>query len=105
MPRHLFLFALASLTALNFSPGSNGADDPKEPGGNRLTTERPAVTVIRRSQKADEDLRKELLSVPETGFNQTTAGGIYKDMEEWNRKSAGGKLPNLPAELGPNQFR
>ena len=93
MPRHLFLFTLASLTALNFSPGLYGADDPKKPGENKLTTEPPAITVTRRSQKTDEDLRKELISVLETGFNQTTAAGIYKEMEEWNRKSAGGKLP------------
>jgi hypothetical protein len=36
----------------------------------------PSVTLKRRNDLTDEDLRKQLLSIPETGFSQSTAAPL-----------------------------
>lgn len=98
MSRRLFAVALAIAAVPDLPAVAQSG------GENRLTTDPPAV-VTRLSRRTDDDLRKELLGVPETGFNQSALGLIQKSMEEWNRKAVGGKLPTLPSDLGPNQFR
>jgi cell division protein FtsN len=85
--------------------------ETKGPGGsalpinNRLPND--VVVIKRQSETTDEELRKQLLLAPETGFNQLQAAILYKSLNEGlAQRQAGTSLPvNLASDLGPAQFR
>jgi hypothetical protein len=43
----------------------------------------PSIVVKRRSLLSDEDLRKQLLAVPEIGFNQVGAASLYANLQQF----------------------
>ncbi|MBN9121712.1 MAG: HEAT repeat domain-containing protein [Planctomycetes bacterium] len=89
-----WIMALTALGALNAIPLPEAVSQEKERAGGKLE-----VTVKRRTQTTDEDLRKQLLLVPEMGFDQPSVDAVYTPIVK-----AGDKVKNLPPDLGPTAY-
>lgn len=79
---------------------ANVALPPETPAQEKTGGKLEAVTVKRRSQLTDDDLRKQLQMAPETGFDQPTLDKFLYDpiVKE------GSKVTSLPPDLGVNVF-
>jgi HEAT repeat protein len=58
-----------------------------------------ALVMKRRREATDEDLRKQLLTVPEVGFDQATAATLYAPLLVFSQR--GQSPPKLEADYGP----
>jgi hypothetical protein len=58
------------------------------------------VVVKRRSEATDEDLRKQLLAVPEVGLDQNAAATLYAPIQAFTKKR-GSSPPALEPDYGP----
>jgi hypothetical protein len=74
--------------------GKAGATPPDEKPVKKLDG-----VMKRRTQTSDEDLRKQLQGVTETGFDQPAAEALYTPIVK-----AGTQVKNLDADLGPKAF-
>jgi hypothetical protein len=79
----------------------NKAPPVEKPSPPSTTETTPSTVVVkRRDDTTDEDLRKQLLSIPETGFNQQIDAIVLKPFHTL------GKEPmNVSADIGPSQFK
>ncbi len=102
MPRLALLYAAAFLTAAFASAASDGRpgdEGPPKVSFPRTARKQAGVALKRRHEWTDEQLRQQLVRVPEVGFNQDAAALIYKPLRD-----KAGELKQLPPDLGPRQF-
>jgi len=81
---------LTLLIALSFLPSADAQEPEKKPD------DKPAFK--RRDTASDEDLRKQLLLIPELGFDQTGASVVYNPIR--NPKSKLKDISALPPDYG-----
>ncbi len=75
--------------------------DGESAGGK--SADRARLVVKRRAELTDEELRKQLQSVPETGLDQESAAMLYSPIEEGLRR--GDEVKALRPDLGPAFFQ
>jgi hypothetical protein len=71
---------------------------PGEAAAQEMAPGKPETTIKRRAPTTEEDLRKQLQSVPEAGFDQQAAGELYVPIIKTMK--ANPPLKNLPTDLG-----
>src|SRR5438128_2168900 len=92
----MLYFAVPVMALIMPAPG---AQPEKQGTPKDDTTVKTGVVITHRSKLSDEDLRKQLLAVPEVGFNQLGAAGLYASMKQ-SLKQTG----DLPLDFGMKFF-
>jgi hypothetical protein len=90
-----FLITSACFTLSVLAAGAQEKEKEDEKPSGKLES----VTVKRRTQTTDEDLRKQLLTVPEVGLDQPGADILYGPIVK-----AGAKLNTLPPDHGKSTY-
>jgi hypothetical protein len=85
---------------VGFRPGAGAAEEkaPAKPDAAKTDTVKLVPTLKRRTPTTGEELRKQLESVPEAGFDQKAAGELYTPIIK--SLKADTPVKQLPADLG-----